>query len=274
MRVFVTGGCGFIGSHVLNELNRQDYETVALRRIGSSPCIDLDVQPEWVDGDLLVPLGEVLSCCDAVLHLAAAGVHALNDWDQCFEVNLHHSLSLWRQAVRFGVQRFVIAGSCFEYGKSALHYDRIPVEAPLMPTGAYHASKASATMAAIALASEHNLVMSILRPFHVYGEGEASLRFWPALKQAAIAGDDFEMTMGEQVRDFTPVKYVAKCFVDELREQLSPGDARIRNVGTGSIVSLAEFAVQQWKQLGATGRLKFGSVPYRENEVMRYVPKV
>ena len=56
----------------------------------------------------------------------------------------------------------------------------IPTDAPLEPTGPYHASKAAATMAALGLAVDRKLSLSVLRPFHVFGEGEEETRFWPA----------------------------------------------------------------------------------------------
>ena len=51
--------------------------------------------------------------------------------------------------------------------------------------------------------------LSIHRIFQVFGEGEHETRFWPSLHRAAQAGDDFEMTLGEQVRDFIILHYKA-----------------------------------------------------------------
>ena len=68
---------------------------------------------------------------------------------------------------------------------------------PLEPTGAYHSAKAAATMAALGLAVDRKLALTVLRPFHVYGEGEAEGRLWPALRKAALTGVDLPMTKGE-----------------------------------------------------------------------------
>lgn len=143
------------------------------------------------------------------------------------------------------------------------------------PTGAYHASKAAATVAALGLAVELKLELVVLRPFHVFGEGEAPSRFWPSLRAAALAGRDFEMTAGEQVRDFQPVQDAAEAFLRAAVDwPLEPGRPMLRNLGTGRPQTLAAFASAWWANFGGSGRLLLGRVPYRRDEVMRYVPLI
>jgi len=83
------------------------------------------------------------------------------------------------------------------------------------------------------------------------------------------------MTLGEQVRDFIPVEQVADAFVCALtRTDLSPGQAKVENLGTGQPQKVREFAEFWWKRWNAPGKLLFGSIPYRQNEIMRYVPEL
>jgi nucleoside-diphosphate-sugar epimerase len=169
----------------------------------------------------------------------------------------------------------VICGSCFEYGNAGKRYEFIPVDAPLEPTGPYHASKAAASMAALALATQRKLSMVILRPFHVFGEGESPERFWPMLRDAALTGRDLPMTLGEQVRDFIPVEQVADAFLRAVqREDIVAGSPVIENVGTGRPQKLREFAEYWWGKWEAKGSLSLGAIPYRQDEVMRYVPMI
>jgi nucleoside-diphosphate-sugar epimerase len=151
----------------------------------------------------------------------------------------------------------------------------IPTTAPLEPTGPYHASKAAATVAALALAHMDKRECAILRPFHVYGEGEDATRFWPSLRTAALEGQDYPMTQGEQVRDFVAVEDVAARFLDvAINSNLKPGNPEIHNIGSGKPQTLRAFAEQWWNKWEARGKLLFGAIPYRENEVMRYVPQL
>jgi nucleoside-diphosphate-sugar epimerase len=276
MRIFLTGGTGFLGSHFLAEALAQGHEVVALRRPGSVPKITLLKQPRWLDGSLEgVPESE-LAGIDVLVHLAAHGVNPLSsDWKECFHWNVFSSLQLWLAASQAGVRRFVIAGSCFEYGMSGENYDYIPADAPLFPTGAYHSSKAAASMAALGFAVDQQKELIILRPFHIYGEGEAPNRFWSSLKNAAISGNDYPMTEGTQVRDFTPVGDVVKRFLVAVENEiLEAGVPKIENVGSGKARSLLHFATEEWNKLNARGKLLPGAIPMRNNEVKRYVPKI
>ena len=168
MRIFLTGGTGFIGSHLLQQALAAGHDVVALRRPGAEARIPLDQQPHWLEGGLADDWSEALASCDAFIHLAAYGVaDGAHDWEGCFQTNVIDSLRLWRQAVAAGIRRFLIVGSCFEYGRSGERYESIPVTAPLEPTTAYGASKAAATMASLALAVEQKLELVVARPFHV-----------------------------------------------------------------------------------------------------------
>ncbi|QPN65842.1 NAD(P)-dependent oxidoreductase [Synechococcus sp. CBW1006] len=276
MRIFLTGGTGFIGSHVLKQALAAGHQVLALRRRKSEPRIRLEQQPQWCEGALTDDWSEALAGCDAFLHLAAYGVAAgAYDWDGCFQTNVIDSLQLWRKAATAGIRRFLIVGSCFEYGRSGERYEVIPPSAPLEPTTAYGASKAAASMAALALAVDKQLQLILARPFHVYGEGEAPERFWPMLVAAALSGDDLPMTSGDQIRDFQPVEQAAKQLLSWLESsEIRPGKPQVVNLGTSEYRSLLSFAQQEWLRLHASGELKPGAIPQRHNEVLRYVPQV
>ena len=277
MRIFLTGATGFIGSHVLKEALLQGHIVHALRRPAKSPRIPIAISPHWYEGALNDNWKEPLSQTDVLIHLAAYGVtDGFDDWGSCFRVNVIESLELWRQATEAGISRFIVCGSCFEYGRSGTRYDKIPADAPLWPTTAYAASKASATMAAIALAETHSLSLVVTRPFHIYGPGENNMRFWPSLVNAAKRDLDYPATSGEQIRDFTHVSFAAKKIL-ELAIKTDPCEGSISkptitNLGCGHPMTLREFADAEWIRLGGKGRICYGSLPYRANEVMRYVP--
>jgi UDP-glucose 4-epimerase len=274
MRIFLTGGTGFLGSHFLVAALESGHHVTALRRHGSEPRVALFEEPNWCYGDLNDNFSEHLNQCDVLVHLAAAGVVSNKDkWDCCFETNVSQSLALWRHAIDCGIKHFLICGSCFEYGMTGLNQKFISPEAPLLPTDAYSASKAAATMAAIGLANEFNLKLIVVRPFQLYGEGEAPTRFWPSLKRAALSGNNFAMTKGQQIRDFMRVEKAALALL-ELAYSLKHlrTNYALHNLGTGLPVTLLEFAQEQWQYFNAKGSLLPGSIPYRSNEVMRYAP--
>lgn len=275
--IFLTGGTGFVGSHFINEALDRGHRVVAMRRHGSRPRISLKREPEWLDDELgSGKHHNVLRDCEVFVHLAAAGVTPdTESWDNCFRWNVDASLREWIHADEAGVKRFVICGTCSEYGRSGERYDFIPTDAPLEPIGPYHASKAAATMAAYGLTVERKLQTTIARLFHVYGEGEAAGRLWPMIKEAVRTGADLPLTRGEQVRDFTPVNLVvSELLSDCTRRDLTPGEPVIRNIGTGTPRTLREFVETCHQEFGGTNRLIFGARPYRTGEIMRYVPRI
>ena len=142
MKLCITGGTGFLGTHVLNLAIAAGHTVVAPRRAGSQPRIPVSPEVHWIPGGLERRFERELEGCDALIHLAAHGVLEPNpDWQESFTVNVLQSLRLWQDALAAGVDRLVVAGTCSEYGKSGEAYANLPPTAPLLPTGSYHASK-------------------------------------------------------------------------------------------------------------------------------------
>jgi nucleoside-diphosphate-sugar epimerase len=277
MKLFVTGATGFIGSHLLNQAHSRGIPVIGLRRSADSePRVALTHSPQWVTKDLATLEPEDFGDCDTVIHLAAHSANVPYDTlENCLQANVIDSVKAFRAAKAAGVGRFVVAGTCFEYGASAADYERIPVNAPLRPLGSYPASKAAATMALHALAIELDLSVLQFRIFQAYGPGEAESRFWPSLMRAAASGGDFEMSLGTQLRDFIHVEQIAQAFLDAAADKnFSSRGFQIENLGSGETLSLAEFALREWEAAGAEGRLILGSVPMRPNEMMRIVPEM
>jgi len=273
MKLFVTGGTGFVGSHFLRAALGAGYHVTALKRPGSRTRVPLDREPDWVEGTLGTPDSAWFRDCECLVHLAAHSANVPYDTlEACLLHNVIEPLRLFEMAASQGVGHFVVAGSCFEYGRSGLRYEAIPVDAPLEPTDTYPASKAAASVAFHAFACQHRIRLQLLRIFQVYGEGEAESRFWPSLRRAARAGEDFPMTHGGQIRDFIEVGEVARQLVRALEGSPPPGEPLMAHVATGFPMSLRAFAEQWWARWNAQGKLKIGDVPSRPGEIQRYLP--
>lgn len=278
MKLFVTGSTGFIGSHFLNEALKSGHEILSLQRSAAScPRITLEETHalRWLVKGMTDVESKDLEGCDAIVHLAAHSANVPYDsLENCIYWNVLVPLGLFRKAIAAGIARFIIAGSCFEYGRSGERYDFIPPDAPLEPTNSYAASKAASSIAFSQLAIEFGMQLSIQRIFQVYGEGESEDRFWPTLRRCALKGEDFKMTLGEQIRDFSHVKDVASLLLKECELAVKSGEPRIKNLGSGRHQTLRAFAEHWWREWGGTGELKIGALLYRNNEVMRYLPQL
>lgn len=277
MKIFVTGGTGFIGSHFLNQCSYSQFEITALKRENSEPRIPiLNPSITWLQGDISEIDESKLKGFDAVVHLAA---HSANyPYDsllRCIDGNLIKPLKFFQSAYDAGIRYFLATGTCFEYGLSGSRYDNIPVDAPLEPIGPYATSKALSSLAFREFANQENSVFQYLRIFQVYGEGEQKDRFWPSLIMAAKSGENFQMSHGNQVRDFIHVDKVVLKIIECLLNftEVTKG-FNVQNVGTGVATDLKSFAQSWWGELNAKGVLQIGAIPSRSTDIGRLVAEI
>jgi len=270
---FVTGGTGFIGGYVLRELDQRGHRVIALRRSEKVGRRIDSAEPErWLTKSMMDVTPEDLSGVDVLIHLAARGVPPqIATVAEMFQVNVWESLQLWQKATDAGVKKLVLVGTCQEYGRSADRHDFIPADAPLEPTTGYAASKASASMAAIALANERKLDLTIARLFNCFGEGQHPSNLWPAVRRAALAGEDLPMSSGSAIRDFIPVAAASGRIVDLALEPPQSSGVVIKNIGSGKPATVREFVEGWWAHWNATGKILVGALPDRKSEPLRFV---
>jgi nucleoside-diphosphate-sugar epimerase len=268
VRALVTGANGFIGSHLTRHLVATGADVVAAFRPGSDTwriddlLDDVDVLPFEL-GATTTGLERRLEGLDVLYHLAAAGVTPGRDrFEQAIENNVMGTLRLLELASAVGVGRVVNCGSCFEYGSgSNLSENELP-----RPTSDYAASKSAAWILAHSLAHRTGLPVVSVRPFTVYGPGEAAYRLIPSIILAVLGNRPVELTEGEQTRDFL---FVADA-VAGLVAAGSSADAvgSTFNLCTGIETSVRELAELAVETIGA-GELRLGALPYREDELWR-----
>lgn len=258
---------------MLRELGQRGHSVIALRRsenVGSR--IDGAEPERWMTKSMIDVATQDFTGVDVLVHLAAKGVTPqIATVEEMFQVNVWESLQLWRKAADCGVKKLVLVGTCQEYGRSADRYDFIPADAPLEPTTGYAASKAAASLAAIALANERKFDLTIVRPFNCYGEGQHPSNLWPAVRRAALAGEDLPMSSGSAIRDFIPVEAAANRIVDLALDRTESSGVVVKNVGTGKPTTVREFVEGWWEHWNATGKILVGALPDRKSEPVRFV---
>tara|TARA_Y100000766_G_C18913584_1_gene609685 strand:- start:3722 stop:4573 length:852 start_codon:yes stop_codon:yes gene_type:complete len=278
MKIFLTGGTGFIGSHLLNDLTIDGFHVIAHRRGKQSKTkIKIKQKINWIECSLDDIDVNFFKDIDIIIHLASHSVqYPFDGLMPCIKNNVHIPLKLFQNALNGGVKKFVIAGSCVEYGLSGENYEYIPVDAPLNPANTYATSKAMSYYAFKELFSETNALVHYHRIFHVFGEGQQSDRLWPFLKNCAVKNKDVDLTLGEQVFDFINVGEVSSKFIKSAKicSKSNSNGFFVYNMGSGNPITIKEFAEFWWKKWNAKGNLNFGKKKYRDKEIMRYVPQV
>lgn len=174
MRLFVTGGTGFIGAVLVRRALAEGHRVRVLVR---DPAATLPAAAERAVGDLARPetLPPGLGGMDAIVHLAAQ----LGDWGpegQFVRANVEGTRALLAAARTAGVPRFVHTSSLIVYGERLLHDQPCDEEGPLgdKPVSAYGRSKVAAEHACREAATD-SFAPTIVRPGNVWGPGS---RYW------------------------------------------------------------------------------------------------
>ncbi len=277
MLLAVTGSTGFLGRHLVAAALRGGHRVRALVRPGRAPAAG----SEAVVGDLadLGALDRLVAGADAVLHLAAAGVKARDRiWEQLIRVNVEQPVALVEAAAEAKVRRFVAAGTCLEYRGHGTLPDRLaPPGAvccetdPLEVAEPYGAAKAAGGLLLRARARDLGLPVWYLRLASVYGPGDDSEKLLPAAAHAARTARPFELSPGEQVREWLHVDDAIEALLAAAMTE-PPGGVATLNVGTGDGRALREVVERLFFIAGAEATLvRSGARPYRRGEPHRLV---
>tara|TARA_Y200000002_G_scaffold263402_1_gene218692 strand:+ start:2125 stop:3003 length:879 start_codon:yes stop_codon:yes gene_type:complete len=278
MKLFITGANGTIGTELCKVCYSNDISNKIFVR-KNSICNHKYYKEKLVLDDISDINDDDLRGIDVLVHLASSGVDQTKEFDpkEIFDFNVLKSLELLLKAINSGIKKFIIIGSFFEYGKIAnLTNNDMSVLDPLIPTSIYAASKAAFTSSCIGLAYSYGVSVYILRPFHVYGENESKNRLYKSLISKIKSGEDFHLTEGSQIRDFSSVEEMATMIFKEIYNIYKENEKKlkIKNLGSGKSMTIYEFAKKIWLDNNAKGKLIKGSLPYRKNESMRSIPNL
>lgn len=253
MTYLVTGGAGFVGSHVAETLlkrgetvvvidNFNDYYDPAIKRRNAERLGKYD-KLTLIEGDIrdvaLLNQLFVEHQITHVAHLAAmAGVRAsVNEVRLYVDVNLYGTINLL-EAGKQQIQQFVLASTSSVYGKTEL-IPFIETDTADRPLAAYPASKRAAELLAF---TYHNLVqmnVTVLRFFNVYGPaGRPDMMPW-RLMEATQSGAEIKLFNGGEIhRDWTYIEDTVKGVIAALDKPLG---YEVINLGCGAPISLKDF---------------------------------
>lgn len=254
MTTLITGGAGFIGSHVAAELlargdevviidNFNDYYDPAIKRANAARLREY-AACTLVEGDVRdAPLVERLFAehgIKRVAHLAAlAGVRASVDQPRLYlDVNLGGTLNLLEAATEAGVEQFVLASTSSVYGRTET-VPFVETDTADRPLAAYPASKRAAELLAHTFHNLADMPVTTLRFFNVYGPaGRPDMMPWRLL-EATQTGEPIKLFNGGDIhRDWT---YIADTVDGVLAALDKPLGYEIINLGCGAPISLADF---------------------------------
>ena len=270
MKIAVTGATGFIGRHVIAALQTTDVEIVAVvrdtRLMTASPLKDWQ-SCHTVFMDIAKPsenAWQQLGYPDVLIHLAWDGLPNYKSLHH-FETELPKHYSFLKQLIKEGLPAIVVAGTCFEYGmrSGALSADLLP-----QPANAYAYGKAALHQQLQLLQTTHAFKLTWARLFYLYGRGQAPTSLYTQLQQAIARGDKvFNMSGGEQLRDYLPVEVAAQQLVQLAISQHAMNTV---NICSGRPVSVRGLIEQWLSEKNSDMHLNLGYYPYPDYEPMAF----
>jgi UDP-glucose 4-epimerase len=288
-RCLVTGGAGFIGSHLTERLLELGHHVSILDDLSTGrrenlQAIESHPNLTFRSGSITDPvvLSEVVRGIDVIYHMAAAvGVQLVaDDPVRTIETNIYPTEVLLRLAVQGG-QRFFLASTSEVFGKNAketwTEEDDLHLGPTSRPRWAYGCSKAIDEFLALAYYRKYGLKVAIGRFFNVVGPRQVGHygMVIPRFVDQALAGEPVVVyDDGEQIRCFAHVREVVDCIIRLMETPEAEG--QVFNVGSDQPTSIRNLAEQIIQRVNPELKVEF--LPYSKaygddfEDVRRRVP--
>jgi nucleoside-diphosphate-sugar epimerase len=269
-KILVTGASGFIGRYVVESLLEEGVEVIAtsanVEKAGQLPWFS---RVRYIPFDLItfdpaVDYYQFFDRPDALIHLAWEG---LPNYKSEFhvEVNYPRHAAYLENLVKHGLRDITITGSCMEYG---MQEGAIREDQPALADHAYGRGKEALRKFLVALGTQYHIPVKWARLFYMYGKGQSPKSLLSQLEKALESGEEsFNMSGGEQVRDYMPVDQVADCIVSVALQNEITGTI---NVCSGKPIAVKQLVENYLRKTGRTIRLNLGFYPYTDYEPMSF----
>lgn len=269
LKFLITGGAGFIGSHLAEELIARGYQVIVYDNLRTGKIENLNNLPvKLVSEDILNyrALSEAMRGCAAVFHLVAltSVVESMERIEEYLAVNLQGTINVLKSAVGNEVKKVLFASSAAVYGDSPVLPKR--EEMALHPKSPYAITKLSSEYFSAFFSEFRKLPTVCGRFFNVFGERQdldssyaAAIPIFIAncLKGAPVLiyGD------GEQTRDFIYVKDLVKAFI-----LLMEKGTGVYNIGYGKAVTVNKLVAMIKDYLNSASEIRY--LPERPGEIL------
>lgn len=262
MKILVTGGAGFIGSHLVDLLIEKGHDVVVIDNLFSGKRENVNPKAKFVK--MSVVFGDLSKVFenekfDYVFHLAAqANLRlSLKEPKKDAEINIGGSLNVIENCIKYGIKKIIFSSTAALYSPDVkIPCDENEKAEPMSPYGlAKHTIEKHLKI----LNKLHKIDYAILRYANVYGprqnpKGEAGVV--SIFFDKATSGDDLKINGdGNQTRDFVYVKDVAAANITALENNLSG----IFNVSSGKEISVNELAEKILRTSGKNGKILYSN---------------
>lgn len=265
--VLITGGCGFIGHHLIKKLitmNPNIY-IIDLPKVNQKKIRDFKdqvqlIEADIVDAELIQSIVNTIKP-DYVFHLAGYGINSIhNDIKKAIDINIFGSVNLMNAVSDTNCKMFVNMGSSAEYGDKICR-----METSLNPNTIYGSTKASSTLILHQIARQKDMPIITLRPFGIYGEWEEPHKLFSYIMLSILNNQELALTGCRQRRNYVYVGDIVEAMIasaltlevkDEMIDLASKESLQIKDF-VEMICTISQTALKP----------KYGALAYRPGEV-------
>ena len=254
--IHLLGSEGFIGRALQREAGDLQLNCWSHRHVDPEHHFDLLNPSSW----------QALLDCQPT-HVILLSWPGLPNYQELYHVtrNLPACIELIERLVEAGLQRLVVAGTCYEYG---LQNGPLKEDQFTDPVNSYAIAKDSLRRVISTRYSQQDLQWCWARVFYPFGYGQNPNSLLPSLLEALDRGEKtFQMGSGRQLRDFIDVQEVARQFLTLAKHQDAAG---IYNVGSGSPRSVLDMVEEAVATHGGSIELERGIYPDRSDEPLAF----
>ena len=269
MKVLVTGSTGFIGNYVVGELLKYDFDIIA-----SGIELKKEVRYKWlknkvtyIQADLNESREDWFSFFgkpDMLIHLSWQGLPHYNELFH-LERNLPSNYFFLKNMVENGLKKMVVIGTCLEYGKQG---GALKEDLETKPDNPYALAKNCLRQFLEQFQKKVDFNLKWVRLFYMYGVGQRNNSILSQLETALERGDKiFNMSGGEQLRDYLPVKKVAEYLVKISLQDIVGG---VINCCSGKPISIRNLVENYLTKNKKSIELNLGYYLYPDYEPMAF----
>lgn len=265
MKIYVTGATGFIGNHVVNELITLNNDVVILgRNIEKAKEFSWFDQISFKEINLEKKINFNFQQNDKLIHLAWQGLpNYLGTFH--FESNLMIQYDFIKDCIENGLKDISITGTCLEYG---MRNGALSPSIQTDPQNPYALAKDTLRKFLFQLKSTYDFDLKWLRLFYMYGKGQSEKSILSQLDKALSNGEkEFNMSGGEQLRDYMEVEKVSKEIVKHCKINNA---SYLDNICSESPISIKSLVENYLEIKNKKIKLNLGYYKYTTYEPMAF----
>jgi dTDP-6-deoxy-L-talose 4-dehydrogenase (NAD+) len=269
-KILVTGATGFIGKYVVERLLEEGIDVIA-----TSAHEEKARQQPWFSRVRYIPFDfasfdstqdyfSFFGEPDAIIHLAWEGLPNYKS-DFHLLINYPRHAAFLRNLVEHGLKDITVTGSCMEYG---IQEGEIKEDQPALADHFYGRAKEALRLSLDRLAQEYQIPVKWARLFYMYGMGQSPKSLLSQLDKALEEGQEtFNMSGGQQTRDYLPVEKIAEYIVAVALQQEITG---VVHICSGKPITVKQLVEDHLRKMGKTIHLNLGFYPYTDYEPMHF----